>query len=198
MRHASADALDRREAVRALLARRGEALVVAGLGNPTYDVAAAGDDDRNFYLWGAMGGTAMVGLGLALAQRARPVIVMTGDGDMLMGLSSLATIGLAAPKNLAIVVVDNGRFGETGGQPSHTAGGTDLAAVAAACGFPETWTVRTMAEAEALAPRLARPGGGPLFATVKVAAASHPRVMPARDGAYLKARFRLALGLPVE
>ncbi len=132
---AAEDRLDRRTVVARLLARRGDTLVVTGLGAPTYDVAAAGNSPKNFYLWGAMGGAAMVGLGLALARPASPVLVVTGDGEMLMGLGSLATIAVQAPKNLTVVVLDNGLYGETGGQPSHTAHGTDLAATARAAGI---------------------------------------------------------------
>ncbi len=108
--------LDRREAVATILGDRGDALVVTGLGAPTWDVASVGDSPLNFYLWGAMGGAAMLGLGLALAQRQRRVLVVTGDGEMLMGLGSLATIGPERPSNLSIVVLDNERYGETGMQ----------------------------------------------------------------------------------
>ena len=114
-------AIDRREAVRRLLADRGDLLVVTGLGASTYDVAACGDSSLDFPLWGAMGGAAMVGLGLAIAQPSRKVLVVTGDGEMLMGLGSLATIAVERPANLRIVVLDNERFGETGNQPTHTA-----------------------------------------------------------------------------
>ncbi len=101
--------LERRAAMAALLAGRGDdLLVVPGLGSTTWDAAAAGDNDLNFYLWGAMGGAAMIGLGLALAQPKRKVAVITGDGEMLMGLGSLATVGIQQPRNLAIVVFDNG------------------------------------------------------------------------------------------
>src|SRR5271157_5334879 len=127
--------LDRRDFVRQLLIDRGNLLVVPGLGSATYDVAAAGDHPLNFYLWGAMGGTAMIGLGLALARPDRRVAVLTGDGDMLMGLGSLATIGVKQPANLAIVVLDNQHYGETGMQPSHTSAGIDLVATALACKF---------------------------------------------------------------
>src|SRR4051812_17752364 len=94
--------LDRRAVVRELLADRGDLLVVSGLGSPTYDVHAAGDHPGNFYLWGAMGGAALIGLGLALAQPERRVLVITGDGEQLMGLGGLATIAIANPRNLAI------------------------------------------------------------------------------------------------
>ena len=111
--------------------------MVGGLGASTYDIAAAGDHDRNFYLWGAMGGAVMIGLGIALAQPKLPVVVITGDGEMLMGIGSLATVGLQKPKNLTIVVLDNEVYGETGGQASHTAATVDLVGVARACGIAD-------------------------------------------------------------
>src|ERR1700730_4705196 len=115
--------LDRRAAIRVLLAERGDLLVVTGLGSTTYDAASVADDERNFYLWGAMGAAAMVGLGLAIARPDRRVLVATGDGEMLMGLGSLATLGVQHPPNLAIAVFDHGHYGETGMQASHTADG---------------------------------------------------------------------------
>ena len=133
--------LDRRAAIRALLEGRGELLVVTGLGSTTWDAAAVGDDERNFYLWGAMGAAAMVGLGLAIAQPERHVLVVTGDGEMLMGLGSLATIGMQRPPNLAIAVFDNGPYGETGMQASHTAQAVSLLGVAQSCGFNETFDI---------------------------------------------------------
>src|SRR6266704_1816338 len=142
--------LDRREFVQKMLLDRRDLLVVSGLGSPTYDVAACGDDPLNFYLWGAMGGAAMIGLGLALAQPARRVLVATGDGEMLMGLGALATIAVQRPKNLAVIVVDNERYAETGLQEPHTAHGCDLAGVAAAAGFEAVHSVRTGAELAAL------------------------------------------------
>ena len=187
--------LDRRDAVARLLRDRRDLLVVTGLGSPTYDVAAAGDHPRNFYLWGAMGGAAMVGLGLALAQPAIPVLVVTGDGEMLMGLGSLATIAARSPPNLSIVVVDNERYGETGGQPSHTAHRTDLAAVARGCGIEHAKVIASNEALDAFALRVHRLGSGPAFGNIKVAAADAPRVLPSRDGALLKDRFRAALGL---
>jgi thiamine pyrophosphate-dependent acetolactate synthase large subunit-like protein len=185
--------LERRAVVATLLADPGDLLVVTALGSVTYDVGAAGDRAQNFYLWGAMGGAAMIGLGLALAQPGRRVLVLTGDGDMLMGLGSLATIAAARPPNLAIAVLDNTAFGETGAQPSHTGLGTDLAAVAAACGWAVTATAASMAEVAALRPRLRREM---LFAVIRISPAEVPRHLPPRDGAHLADRFRRALGLP--
>ena len=185
--------LRRRDVVRRLLDNRGELLVVTGLGSPNWDVTAAGDTPLNFPMWGAMGGAAMVGLGLALAQPERRVLVITGDGEMLMGLGSLATIAAQAPKKLVIVVCDNERYGETGMQITHTAHGTELSAVAAACGFPITRDVRDEAGLEAVRPLILHAEDGPVFITVKVRAEALPFVMPPKDGAYLKDRFRIAL-----
>jgi thiamine pyrophosphate-dependent acetolactate synthase large subunit-like protein len=185
-------ALDRRAVVARLLRDRADALVVTGLGGPAYDVAAAGDTPLNFYLWAAMGGAAMMGLGLARAQPGRRVAVITGDGEMLMGLGSLATIAVDAPPNLVLVVLDNEHYGETGMQPAHTGRGVDLPGIARAAGFAEATTIRTDAELEALARRLFT-APGPLFATVKVSADTPPMLLPPRDGAYLRSRFREAL-----
>jgi thiamine pyrophosphate-dependent acetolactate synthase large subunit-like protein len=181
--------LDRRAATVRLLRDRGDALVVTGLGNPTYDVAAAGDTPLNFYFWAAMGGAAMAGLGLALAQPRRRVLVVTGDGEMLMGLGSLATIGAEQPSNLGIVVLDNEHYGETA---AHTGRGVDLAGIAAAAAFKLAVTVRTEAEVESLAAQLFTVAG-PLFAAVKVSISPSPTSLPPRDGAYLRSRFREAL-----
>ena len=123
-------ALDRRAVVSRLLADRGDLLVVTGLGSASYDVMAAGDHDGNYYHWAAMGSAAMVGLGLATALTDRPVLVLTGDGEMLMGFGALATIALRKPPNLTIAVLDNGHFGETGMQESHAGRGIDLDRVA--------------------------------------------------------------------
>ena len=189
---ADAGLLARREVVAQLLRDRGELLVVAGLGATAWDVAAAGDHALDFPLWGAMGGAAMLGLGLALAQPTRTVLVLTGDGEQLMGLGALATIGVQRPRNLRIVVIDNQRYGETGQQSTHTAHGVDLAAVALACGFPHARTVREAGEIESLREDIHK--RAELFlAVVKVAPGDDPKVLPPRDGAYLKQRFRLAL-----
>jgi thiamine pyrophosphate-dependent acetolactate synthase large subunit-like protein len=187
-----ANALDRRAVVRTLLQERGELLVVAGLGAPAWDATAAGDNPLTFPLWGAMGSAAMIGLGLAIARPERPVLVLTGDGEQLMGLGSLATIGVQRPPNLAVVVLDNEHYGETGMQQSATASGVDLAAIAAGCGFARNEVIGDMASVEALRQRL-EARHGPLFAQIKIAADSPPLVLPPRDGGLLKARFRAAL-----
>ena len=188
----NATGLDRREVVAALLADRGDALVVTGLGSPTYDAYAAGDHDLNFYLWGGMGGAAMAGLGLALAQPKRRVLVITGDGEMLMGLGSLATIAVEAPKNLAIAVIDNGHYGETGMQRAHTGRGVDIAGMAKAAGFKSSTTVRSMSGLQQWLTTFHRKPG-PVFGDIKVSAAPAPMALPVRDGTAIKYRFRTAL-----
>jgi thiamine pyrophosphate-dependent acetolactate synthase large subunit-like protein len=186
--------LKRRTAIATLLAQRPAGLVVVpGLGSTTWDLASLGDDARNFYLWGAMGGAAMIGLGLALARPDKQVAVITGDGEMLMGLGSLATVGVQQPCNLAVIVFDNGHFGETGMQESHTRRAVDLAAVARGCGFADVCDVADDAGLAELAGRL-RNLDGLLFARVRIRAEEPPRVLPERDGAVLKSRFRRAIG----
>jgi len=184
--------LDRRKVVQALLDARGELLVVAGLGSSAWDCTAAGDHPLTFPLWGAMGSACMMGLGLALAQPGRRVLVVTGDGEMLMGLGSLATIGTQRPGNLSVVVLDNERYGETGMQETHTAHGTDLAAIALGCGFAKAETIRTGAQTATMRSGIYR-GKGPLLYQVKVKRDAVPLVLPPRDGSLLRHRFREVL-----
>lgn len=186
--------LDRREVVAALLRGRGDLLVVTGLGSASYDVMAAGDHDGNYYLWAAMGSAAMVGLGLATAQPGRSVLVVTGDGEMLMGFGALATIALRQPPNLTVAVLDNGHFGETGMQVSHAGRGIALDRVAGTCGFAWTAEIGDMAGVEELRRRIADRSGTKL-AAIKIRAENPPRVLPPRDGVQVKNRFRAALGL---
>jgi thiamine pyrophosphate-dependent acetolactate synthase large subunit-like protein len=184
--------LDRRLAVAELLRDRADLLVVTGLGGTTWDVAASGDDPLNFYLWGGMGGAVSVGLGLALAQARRRVLVVTGDGEMLMGVGSLATVAVQAPTNLTIAVIDNERYGETGGQLTHTALAADLAVMAQGAGIAHSETIRTLASLRAFRLRL-HDSPGPHFAAIKVASSNAGMVLPPRDGVLLKHRFRTAL-----
>lgn len=187
--------LDRRVVVSRLVADRKHLVVVTGLGSPTYDVAAAGDSDRNFYLWGAMGGAATVGLGLALARPDTPVLVVTGDGEMLMGMGGFATIAVQKPANLRIAVLDNGLYGETGGQLSHTRQGVDLGVVARGCGIADVRTITTMDEVATLADQIHAVEHGPIVAVIKIKPTEPQRVLPSRDGPYLKSRLRAAFGL---
>ena len=186
-------ALDRRALVKTLIERCPDALVVAGLGSATYDVFAAGDRPKNFYLWGAMGGAAAIGLGLALAQPAKQVLVITGDGEQLMGIGALATIGAQSPKNLTIVVLDNGHYGETGMQRSHTSLGTNLAAVARACGIAHAFEGNSMEVIDKILETLSL-SIGPALAQVAIKAEDVPRALPSRDGVYIKNRLRAELG----
>ena len=187
-------ALDRRAFVKTLIERCPDALVVAGLGSATYDVFAAGDRPKNFYLWGAMGGAAAIGLGLALAQPAKQVLVITGDGEQLMGIGALATIGAQSPKNLTIVVLDNGHYGETGMQRSHTSLGTNLAAVARACGIAHAFEGDSIEVVEKIFQTVSM-STGPALARVAIKAEDVPRALPSRDGVYIKNRFRAEVGL---
>lgn len=190
--------LQRREVVSKLNQGRGDALMVTGLGSSSYDLHAAGDDDRNFYLWGAMGGAAMTGLGVAMAQPDKHIIVLTGDGEMLMGIGGLATIGVQQPDNLCVIVLDNGHYGETGMQASHTQFGVDLPTIARASGLPVSLAVETEAELQQLCKIIttqAADKSGAIFASIKVAAESPERSLPIVDGVEIKNRFRRTLGL---
>ncbi len=184
--------LDRRELCRAILADRGDMLVIAGLGAPAWDITAVGDCAENLPLWGGMGGAAMMGLGLALAQPNRRVLVITGDGEMLMGLGALATIAVSRPPNLSILVQDNEHYGETGMQETATKHGVDLVGMARAAGIPRTMLVTTPEEVPALRAAI-HAGTGSLFALAKIDAGNLPLVLPPREGAYLQARMREAV-----
>jgi phosphonopyruvate decarboxylase len=184
---------DRREFVARLIAAIPDALIVTGLGSASYDVFASGDRERNYYLWGAMGGAASLGLGLALAQRDKSVVVITGDGEQLMGIGSLGTIGVKQPKNLSIVMLDNGHFGETGMQRSHSSLGADLVAVAKGFGIADAFSVNGIDACEDLAERI-NARRQTTFAQVFIDANEPPRALPPRDGSYIKNRFRAALG----
>ena len=191
---AKSGGIDRREFVAALVAAVPEdTLFVSGLGSPTYDLFAAGDRDRNFYLWGAMGGAVPVGLGLALAQPDLAVVVLTGDGELMMGAGALASVGAQQPNNLSVVVLDNGHFGETGMQPSHTSMGTDIAAAAKGFGIADASRIVRQGDVTQCANRIAR-RAGPTVIQVLINADEPSRVLPARDGTFVKNRFRAALG----
>ncbi|CAN5376475.1 thiamine pyrophosphate-dependent enzyme [soil metagenome] len=189
--------MDRRDAVKALLVDRRDLLVVTGLGSPSYDVFAAGEHDGNFYLWGAMGGAAMVGLGLALAQPKRPVMVVTGDGEALMGLGGLLTIAVSKPQNLSIAVLDNGHYGETGMQLSHAGLGARLDVIAEGAGFASVTVIDALDGVVGFRTKLHDIGSGPHFARIKIAPGNPPRALPPRDGTHVKNRLRQHLGFAV-
>lgn len=180
--------MDRRAVVAALIKGRGDALIVTGLGSTCYDFGTQ-DHPNTFYLWGGMGAAAMLGLGLALAQPARRVVVVTGDGEMLMGLGAFATIGAKGPDNLSLVVIDNEYYSETGMQPTHTRRGVDLEGIAKACNFPTAATIYTEAELAKAVPEIFD-GKELLFRDIKVNNTRYPMSIRLRDGAHIKNRFR--------
>lgn len=186
------DRLDRRESLAELLRDRGDLLLVCGLGGTTWDAASVSDSPLDLHLWGAMGNAAMIGLGLALAQPERKVLVVTGDGEMLMGLGALATIAVQAPGNLSILLLDNELYGETGRQPTHTALGVDLPAIARGTGILDAETLTDMAGVKAFRERMHNTVG-PRFASAKVSQKELAMVLPERDGVLIKNRFRRAL-----
>ena len=185
--------LERRALVERLLRDRAGLCIIPGLGSCTWDVAAVGDHPLNFYMWGAMGGTAMIGLGLALARPDRRVLVLTGDGDLLMGLGSLATIGVKQPANLSVVVLDNRHYGETGMQPSATDAGVDLVKIAQGCRFRTAYAVGEMEAIDRVREDV-HTGAGPIFVQAHIAPNDPPRVLPTHDGHATKQRFMAALG----
>jgi thiamine pyrophosphate-dependent acetolactate synthase large subunit-like protein len=141
-----------------------------------------------------MGGALMIGLGFAIAQPSIPVIVITGDGEALMGMGAFASVAAKKPKNLSVVILDNAHFGETGMQPSHTAHGVELADVAAACGFNATQTIVDYKSLNAFSNR-SNETNGPRLAVVKITTENPDRVLPNLDGVYIKTRFRSSLGI---
>ena len=195
--------LQRRPLVKKLLeGANDDLLVIAGLGSSNWDITEAGDRPLNMPLWGAMGAPICMGLGLAMAQPTKRVLVITGDADTMMNLGSLATVATQQPENLAIVVLDNEKYGETGNQASHTSprnngptdsgAGADLAMIARGCGIADSATVREASDVAQLV-KDARGKKGPVFRLVKVMVEKLEFVMPPQDGAHLKDRFRQAL-----
>ena len=185
--------LDRRDIVKRIIGGHDDYLVVTGLGGAGYDCTAArGDHDLNFCMHGAMGGAPIVALGMAIAQPERRVIAVLGDGDMLMGLGSLATIITKRPKNLAVVVLDNGHYVETGNQLTASGHGVDLSGMAKAAGFPVAFDLADSAEIDDKV-RQIQEAPGPVFACVKITGDQPPPVPKTRDASYMKLRFRKAL-----
>jgi len=186
--------IERGELVAEILKDRPEnLLVVCGLGSSTYDVASVEDHPRNFYLWGAMGQALPVGLGIAIAQPEKRVLVVTGDGEMLMGLGSFSTAASTAARNLSVLVLDNGHYSETGGQPTHTSGRTSLAGVARECGFANTSVIEAEKEF-AVAKETLLTADGPNLIVAKVAIKQYGAIVEpqTRKGHYIASRFRMA------
>ncbi len=186
--------LQRRALVADLLSQRDGALIVPGLGSPTWDCFAAGDSPEYLYSWGGMGLAVPTALGLALAQPTRRVVALTGDGEMMMGIGSLGVVADQAPANLSILVLDNEHFGETGRQDGLTGSRTDLCKVAEGFGIAHTMFVTDQAQTADLAAHLfKRPG--PTFAVAKIALSEDPWRLPVKDGVAIARRFRIALGV---
>jgi len=185
--------LDRRDAVPALIGRHEDFLFVTGLAGTARDIAALTHDGAHIYtMAGAMGGACTLGLGLALARPDKRVLVATGDGELLMNIGALATIAVLNPANLAILCVDNGHYGETGYQKSHTSLGVDLERIAAGSGIKRT---RTLAGEGELAEGggMLRDGNGTAFIVLKVKPDDPPPYKRNMDPASCRVRFRGAL-----
>ena len=184
--------LKRREVLARVLESRGDTLIVPSLGTSNYDLFAVSHAAENAYIWNAMGLTVPTGLGLAIAQPKRRVLVVAGDGDMMMGIGSLSVIAAQAPENLSILVMDNEMFEETGAQSGLSASRTDIAAIARGSGFEKTMTARSEDDVAKLADFLFRQSG-PVLAVVKVGPSTEKPVFPSMDGPELVRTFRSAV-----
>jgi thiamine pyrophosphate-dependent acetolactate synthase large subunit-like protein len=185
--------LNRSELTKRLVAKlkRDEA-VIAGIGNTNWDLFGAGHRPQNFYMLGSMGLACPIALGVALAQPERGVIALEGDGSILMSLGCLATIAKVAPRNLTIVIWDNGIYQITGKQQTATAGVTDIVAVAKGAGIPNSHWVRDERHFDELLDRCFE-NGGPLLLAVKIDDKPGPIQTP-RDPALIRQRFMAGLG----
>ena len=185
--------LERAIAVPQIVGDPKDFLIVAGVAGTSMDtVSMCGMQASNFAFAAAMGSAVAMGLGLALAQPEKKVLVITGDGELLMNVGSLATVAMINPPNLSILCVDNGHYWETGGQTSHTALVTDLAAMAAGAGIPAVTTVTQESEFSQAA-ALLRSDGNSSFVLLKVKPGEPPRARRAAEPGFIKTRFRMAL-----
>lgn len=191
---AGSNKIQRRAFVADLLKRRDGALVVPGLGSPTWDCCSTGDSPEYLYSWGGMGLAVPTALGLALAQPNRRVLALTGDGEMMMGIGSLGVVADQAPANLGILVLDNEHFGETGRQSGLTGGKADLIAISRGFGIAKTLLVTEHAQVSELADLVFKTPG-PVFAVAKIALSEDPWALPEKDGAAIARRFQVALGV---
>ena len=184
--------LNRRYVITELLRNRKDNLIINGLGGTCWDVASLGDNNLNFYVWGGMGNACMIGLGLALSQPNKKIIVITGDGEMLMGIGSLITIAVKKPKNLSIVVFDNELYGETGNQKTHTAHGVNLSAIAKGSGIKNSKIIQNTTELKLLSSKINQINELS-FTQIKINNELDETILPIREGPYIKARFRKTL-----
>ncbi|MDE0811432.1 MAG: thiamine pyrophosphate-dependent enzyme [Alphaproteobacteria bacterium] len=186
--------LERRHAVSSLIGDPGDTLFISGLAGSKDDVLSVvgADSTAAFTLSGAMGAAVAMGLGLALAQPDRKVVVVTGDGELLMNVGTLASVGVLNPPNLSIICVDNEHYGETGWQESHTGRGVDIAKMAEGGCIPNVRTVTKEAELAEAAQMLSE-GNGTSFVLVKVAPTKAASIYRSRDASWHKGKFREAL-----
>ena len=184
--------LDRVTAVPAIVGDPKDFLIISGLAGTAKDMAALTNDGANFYgLAGAMGAAVMMGLGLALARPDKKVLVPCGDGELLMNVGALATVSVLNPPNLRILCVDNGHYGETGYQKSHTCLGVDLEQMAVGAGIKSTCSVEKEADI-AKGARMLREANGSCFVLLRVKPTDPPKVKRLLDPAAGRVRFRLA------
>ena len=185
--------LDRKMAVPAIVGDPSDLLIVCGLAGASKDIAHLTDDGDNiFTMAGAMGGATAMGLGLALSRPDKRVLVVTGDGELLMNVGTLATVGIMKPANLSILCIDNGHYGETGYQESHTQRGVDLEVIAQGSAIPVTRTVTTEDQISEAA-KVLRNSNASSFILLRVSTEPPPVVKRSMDASERKTAFRRAL-----
>ena len=184
-------ALDRKKAIPILLGDTDRFLIISGLAGPAKDIGFLTKESSNTFLFGgAMGGALPTSLGLALARPKDTIVCVSGDGDVLMSMGSLATIATMKPKNLIIICVDNSLYLETGGQKSHTGLGVDLDVVAQGCGFITTKTITNEDELLQGATLVNNNFNGPTFILLKVNQSSPPKYSRNWNASQAKIKFR--------
>jgi thiamine pyrophosphate-dependent acetolactate synthase large subunit-like protein len=185
--------INRLQATRYVVDNLHDEPIVASLGNAKFDLYIAKDRPQNFYMWNSMGMASSIGLGLAMARPQQTVVILDGDGSLLMNLNSLPTAAARSPENLIHIVWDNRQFELTGGQPTHTAFGTDLAAIARGAGFKHVESVDTQADFEAVFAK-ALQESGPWIIVAHIDSDRSPG-RPPKSAALIKHRFMEALGI---
>ena len=183
--------LDRKAAIPKLIGDSNRFLIISGLAGPAKDIGFLTKESANTFLFGgAMGGALPTSLGLALARPKDKVMCVSGDGDILMSLGSLATIGSLKPRNLIIICVDNSLYQETGGQKSHTGLGVDLEKVSIGCGFPLTLSITNEEELLKGSTIIDNALEGPIFILLKVNEAKPPQYSRNWSAYQAKIKFR--------